>query len=117
MTIKNERRSRPLLSVEEAAELLGQSRSSLYRAVERGDLPFPVFTINGRYRIALRSVEQVIAGDLGSPAAPSGATHTKSGPGAAATSGSAMPNAGQGRRSMPDPTSRPCDRRLGGPRR
>ena len=30
--------------------LLGQSRSSIYRAIERGDLPLPVFTINGRPR-------------------------------------------------------------------
>lgn len=57
-------RQNPLLSVEEAAELLGQSRSSFYRAIERGDLPIPVFTIGGRYRIARRSVERLISGEL-----------------------------------------------------
>jgi predicted DNA-binding transcriptional regulator AlpA len=55
---------KPLLSVEDAAILLGQSRSSIYRAIERGDLPLPVFTINGRLRIARRSVERLLAGEL-----------------------------------------------------
>src|SRR3984957_8111452 len=55
--------SRPLLSVEEAAILLGESRSSLYRSIERGDLPLPVFTINGRLRIARRAVERLLAGE------------------------------------------------------
>jgi excisionase family DNA binding protein len=55
--------SRPLLSVEEAAILLGESRSSVYRSIERGDLPLPVFTINGRLRIARRAVERLLAGE------------------------------------------------------
>lgn len=54
---------RPLLSVEDTGILLGQSRSSIYRAIERGDLPVPVFTINGRLRIARRSVERLLAGE------------------------------------------------------
>jgi predicted DNA-binding transcriptional regulator AlpA len=55
---------KPLLSVEETAIVLGQSRSSIYRAIERGDLPLPVFTINGRLRIARRSVDRLLDGDL-----------------------------------------------------
>jgi excisionase family DNA binding protein len=55
---------KPLLSVEEAAILLGESRSSIYRSIERGDLPLPVFRINGRLRIARRAVERLIAGEL-----------------------------------------------------
>jgi predicted DNA-binding transcriptional regulator AlpA len=55
---------KPLLSVEDTAILLGQSRSSIYRAIERGDLPLPVFTINGRLRIARRSVERLLSGEL-----------------------------------------------------
>src|ERR1035438_6035687 len=55
---------KPLLSVDDAAVLLGQSRSSIYRAIGRGDLPVPVFTINGRIRIARRSVERLLAGEL-----------------------------------------------------
>src|SRR4051794_28162534 len=53
---------RPLLSVEEAAELLGQSRSATYRAIEKGDLPLPVFRISGRYRIPRRAVELLLEG-------------------------------------------------------
>jgi excisionase family DNA binding protein len=56
--------SKPLLSVEEVAILLGESRSSIYRSIERGDLPLPVFRINGRLRIARRAVERLIAGEL-----------------------------------------------------
>jgi predicted DNA-binding transcriptional regulator AlpA len=54
---------RPLLSVDEASILLGQSRASLYRAIERGDLPVPVFTINGRLRIARRAIERLLEGE------------------------------------------------------
>lgn len=59
-----QRLNAPLLSVDDAAILLGQSRSSIYRAIERGDLPLPVFTINGRLRIARRSVEKLLEGEL-----------------------------------------------------
>jgi excisionase family DNA binding protein len=55
---------KPLLSVEEVALLLGESRSSIYRSIERGDLPLPVFRINGRLRIARRAVERLIDGEL-----------------------------------------------------
>ena len=55
---------KPLLSVEETAILLGESRSSVYRSIERGDLPLPVFKINGRLRIARRAVERLISGEL-----------------------------------------------------
>jgi excisionase family DNA binding protein len=52
------------LSVEEAAELLGQSRSSLYRAITKGDLPLPMFRMSGRIRIPRRAVERLIEGDV-----------------------------------------------------
>jgi excisionase family DNA binding protein len=61
-------RSKPLLSVEETAELLGQSRSSLYRAIATGSLPLPVLNIGGRYRIARVAVERLIEGDWPSTA-------------------------------------------------
>lgn len=53
---------KPLLSVDEVAILLGESRSILYRSLKRGDLPLPVFTINGRLRFARRAVERLIEG-------------------------------------------------------
>jgi excisionase family DNA binding protein len=68
--------TKPLLSVEDVATLLGQSRSSIYRAIERGDLPLPVFTINGRLRIARRSVERLLNGEPPLPAADQGAVNS-----------------------------------------
>ena len=61
---KRARPAGPLVSVDEAAVLLGSSRSSVYRSIERGDLPLPVFRINGRLRIARRAVERLVAGEL-----------------------------------------------------
>ncbi len=61
---------KPLISVEDAAALLGVSRSSLYRAIQRGDIPVAVIQINGRYCIPRRSVERLIDGTTDhSPAA------------------------------------------------
>jgi len=34
---------KPLLSVEEAAVLMGETRSTLYRALKAGTFPLPVF--------------------------------------------------------------------------
>jgi excisionase family DNA binding protein len=58
--------SRPLLSVEDAAVLLGETRSTLYRAIKAGTLPLPVFQIGARMRIPRKAVEQLIEGH-GSP--------------------------------------------------
>ena len=55
---------KPLLSVEEAADLLGRSRSSLYRSINRGDLPLPLYRISGRYCIPRRAVERFLDGDV-----------------------------------------------------
>ena len=54
--------SRPLLSVEETANLLGETRSTLYRALKAGTLPLPVFRIGSRIRIPRRAVERLIDG-------------------------------------------------------
>jgi predicted DNA-binding transcriptional regulator AlpA len=56
-------RSKPLLSVEETAILLGESRSSVYRSIERGDFPLPVFKLNGRLRVSRRAVERLMDGE------------------------------------------------------
>lgn len=53
---------KPLLSVEEAAILLGETRSTLYRALKAGTLPLPVFRIGSRIRIPRRAVERLIDG-------------------------------------------------------
>jgi excisionase family DNA binding protein len=70
---------RPLLSVEEAAVLLGVTRSTLYRAIKAGTFPLPVFRIGQRVRIARRSVDRLIAGlPLPSPEEPSAADSSSS---------------------------------------
>ncbi len=52
--------AKPLLSIEEAANLLGESRSTLYRAIASGRFPLPVYAIGGRMRIPRRAVERLI---------------------------------------------------------
>jgi len=54
--------SKAFLSVEETAVLLGESRSTLYRSIHRGDFPLQVITINGRLRIARWGVERLTRG-------------------------------------------------------
>jgi excisionase family DNA binding protein len=63
-------RQKPLLSIEEAAEMLGVGRSSLYRSIQRGDLPLPLFRINCRYWVARRAVEFLIDGGEPQPVGP-----------------------------------------------
>ena len=58
---------KPLLSVDEVSILLGQSRSSVYRSIQRGDLPLPMFKLNGRLRVPRRAVERLLEGDLPVP--------------------------------------------------
>ncbi|MGO9028620.1 MAG: helix-turn-helix domain-containing protein [Acidimicrobiales bacterium] len=53
---------RPLLSVDETAILLGETRSTLYRALKAGTLPLPAFRIGSRIRIPRRAVERLIEG-------------------------------------------------------
>jgi excisionase family DNA binding protein len=53
---------KPLLSIEETAILLGETRSTLYRAVKQPDFPLPVHRIGKRLRIPRRAVERLIAG-------------------------------------------------------
>jgi excisionase family DNA binding protein len=54
---------KPLLSVEETAVLLGETRSTLYRAVKAGTLPLPMFRIGSRIRIPRSAVDRLIAGE------------------------------------------------------
>jgi excisionase family DNA binding protein len=53
---------KPLLSVEEVAVMLGETRSTLYRAIKAGDFPLPIFRIGRRIRIPRRSVERLLSG-------------------------------------------------------
>ncbi len=56
--------SKPLLSVEEAATLLGYSRATLYRAISKGNLPLPLYKISGCWRIPRRAVERLVEGEV-----------------------------------------------------
>jgi len=56
------RRPKALLSVDEAAEMLGQSRSSLYRAIHLGEAPFPVYKI-GTFRIPTVAIQRLLNGE------------------------------------------------------
>ncbi len=53
---------KPLLSIEEAAVLLGVARSTLYRGAKANRLPFPVYVIGSRLRVPRRSIERLIEG-------------------------------------------------------
>ena len=57
-------KARPFLSVEEAALLLGEARSTVYRAVKAGTFPLPVVRIGERLRIPRSAVDRLIAGDV-----------------------------------------------------
>jgi excisionase family DNA binding protein len=61
-TTRSSKSTKPLLSVEETAILLGENRSTLYRAVNAGTLPLPMFRIGSRIRIPRRAVERLIEG-------------------------------------------------------
>jgi excisionase family DNA binding protein len=54
--------TKPLLSIEETAMLLGESRATLYRAVNAGTLPLPVWRIGKRLRVPRRAVERLLDG-------------------------------------------------------
>lgn len=55
---------KPLVSVEEAAALLGETRSTLYRAIKQGRFPIPVHRIGARIRIPRRSIERFLEGEF-----------------------------------------------------
>jgi excisionase family DNA binding protein len=61
-TVRPSGRPKALLSVDEAAEMLGQSRSSLYRAIHNGEAPFPVYKI-GPFRIPTVAVQRLLNGE------------------------------------------------------
>lgn len=64
MTVRRAQHNpKPLLSIEETAILLGETRSTLYRAVKAGTLPLPMFRIGSRIRIPRSAVERLIAGE------------------------------------------------------
>lgn len=55
--------TKPLLSIDETAILLGTSRSALYRAIEKGDFPLPLVEMAGRRRVPRVAVERLLRGE------------------------------------------------------
>ena len=59
--------TKPFLSVEETALLVGESRATLYRAIQRGDFPLPVVRLGARLRVPRRAVERLLDGSWPPP--------------------------------------------------
>lgn len=58
--------TKPLLSVSEAALLLGMDRSTLYRAIRQGEAgDIPMARVGRRMRIPRRAIERLVAGKIG----------------------------------------------------
>jgi len=65
-------RNHLLLTLEETALLLGIGRSTLYRAVNEGKVPFPVHRIGGYWYVPKAALQRFLNGDdvgTGSPGA------------------------------------------------
>ena len=54
---------RPLLSLEETALLLGIGRSTIYRAVRSGTVPFPVHRIGGFWYVPTAALQRFLNGE------------------------------------------------------
>ena len=70
--------TKPFLSVEETALLVGESRATLYRAIQRGDFPLPVVRLGARLRVPRRAVERLLEGLP--PVEPTATAHRVIGP-------------------------------------
>ena len=57
-------RSTRLLSLEETALILGIGRSTIYRAVRDGKVPFPVHRIGGTWYVPKRALERFLDGEI-----------------------------------------------------
>ena len=58
---------RPLLSLEETALLLGIGRSTIYRAVRSGTVPFPVHRIGGFWYVPTAALQRFLNGEQVDP--------------------------------------------------
>lgn len=56
-------RSAALLNLEETALVLGIGRSTIYRAVRDGKVPFPVHRIGGTWYVPKRALQRFLAGE------------------------------------------------------
>ena len=56
-------KSAQLLSLEDTALVLGIGRSTIYRAVRDGHVPFPVHRIGGKWYVPRRALERFLDGE------------------------------------------------------
>jgi excisionase family DNA binding protein len=56
-------KSAQLLSLEDTALVLGIGRSTMYRAVRDGRVPFPVHRIGGKWYVPKRALERFLDGE------------------------------------------------------
>ena len=56
-------RSAQLLNLEETALILGIGRSTIYRAVRDGKVPFPVHRIGDRWYVPKRALQRFLDGE------------------------------------------------------
>jgi excisionase family DNA binding protein len=56
-------RSAQLLNLEETALVLGIGRSTIYRAVRDGKVPFPVHRIGGNWYVPRRALQRFLDGE------------------------------------------------------
>jgi excisionase family DNA binding protein len=66
---RQETEHRLLLSLEETALILGIGRSTIYRAVHDGELPFPVHRIGGRWYVPKAGLQRFLNGEREEPVA------------------------------------------------
>lgn len=55
--------TKALLSVDEAALLLGIARSTAYRAITTGTFPVPIIRVGGRWRISHEALRRLLDGE------------------------------------------------------
>ena len=56
-------KSAQLLSLEDTALVLGIGRSTIYRAVRDGNVPFPVHRIGGKWYVPKRALQRFLEGE------------------------------------------------------
>jgi excisionase family DNA binding protein len=56
-------RNAQLLNLEETALVLGIGRSTIYRAVREGKVPFPVHRIGGTWYVPKRALQRFLDGE------------------------------------------------------
>ncbi len=60
---RNEFGAKSLLSVDEAAIMLGVTRSTAYKAIAEGTFPVPIIRVGGRWRVSREALRRLLDGE------------------------------------------------------